>query len=127
MPCENLHEQFTRNYFFFMIIQDLFAPLTDLEAMCHRFELDIRILNEIRTTRYLRGRTPVLKLGNIDLTWEYAQDTQDHARFVDMLHLSPQVFDVILYIIHDHPIFQNNSNNPQDPTCRHSLLNGLIR
>jgi len=75
MPRENLHEQFTRNYVFFMIIRDLFALLTDLEAMCRRFELNIRILNEIRTTRYLRGRTHVLKLGNIDLAWEYAQDT----------------------------------------------------
>ena len=115
MPRENLHEQFTRNYVFFMIIWDLFALLTDLEAMCRRFELDIRILNEIRTTRYLHGRTHVLKLGNIDLAWEYAQDTRDHARFVDMLRVSPQVFDVILYFIHDHPVFQNNSNNPQAP------------
>ena len=101
--------------FFFMIIQDLFVPLTDLEAMCRCFKLDIRILNEIRTTRYLHGRTHVLKLGNIDLAWEYAQDTRDHARFVDMLRVSPQVFDVILYFIHDHPVFQNNSNNPQAP------------
>ena len=96
--------------YFFMIIWDLFVLLTDLEAMCRRFELDIRILKEIRTTRYLRARTPVLKLGNIDLTWEYAWDTRDHAHFVDMLHVLPQVFDVILYFIHNHPMFQNNSS-----------------
>jgi hypothetical protein len=32
-----------------------------------------------------------------------------------MLRVSPQVFDVILYFIHDHPVFYNNSNNPQAP------------
>ena len=96
-------------------IWDLFTPLTDLEALCCRFELDVRIFHEIKTTQYLHGQTPVLKLGNIDIAWEYALNTRDHACFVDMLHISPQVFDVILYFIHDHPVFHNNSNNPQAP------------
>src|ERR1700722_7995687 len=30
-----------------------------------------------------------------------------------MLRVSPEVFDTILCLIHDHPIFYNNSNNPQ--------------
>ena len=118
MPRQNLHRQYTRTYVFFMLLRDLFNPLDDLddlEALCQQFELDIRILNEIRTSRYLRGRSPVLKLGNIHLAWEYAQNPRDHERFVNMLRVSPQVFDVILYFIHDQPIFQNNSNNPQAP------------
>ena len=47
MPRKNLHEQFTRNYVFFMIIQDLFTPLTNLEDMGRQLELDLRILHEI--------------------------------------------------------------------------------
>ena len=66
MPRETLHENFTRNYVFFMILRDLF----DLEKMCRRFQLDLRILHQI-TARYLRGRTPVLKLGNIELAWKF--------------------------------------------------------
>ena len=80
-----------------------------------KFELDIQILNEIWTSRYLHGWSPVLKLGNIHLAWEYAQNPCDHEHFVNMLWVSPQVFDVILYFIHNHTIFQNNSNNPQAP------------
>lgn len=53
----------------------------------------------------------MLKLGNIDLAWEYAQSR----RFVDMLRVSPEVFDVILTLIGDHPVFHNNSDNPQAP------------
>jgi hypothetical protein len=58
-----------------MIIWDLFALLTDLEVLCRCFELNIWILHDIKTTCYLCGQTLVLKLGNIDLAWEYARDT----------------------------------------------------
>ena len=98
-----------------MILQDFLTPLNDLEELCNRFDLDMRILQEIRTTRYLRGRSLVLKLGNIDLAWEYAQSPADHHRFINMLRVSPEVFDVILSFIHDNPVFHNNSNNPQAP------------
>ncbi|KAF9043878.1 hypothetical protein BDZ89DRAFT_943491 [Hymenopellis radicata] len=32
-----------------------------------------------------------------------------------MLRVSPEVFDILLVLIRDHPVFQNNSNNPQAP------------
>ncbi|KAE9395303.1 hypothetical protein BT96DRAFT_1044769, partial [Gymnopus androsaceus JB14] len=32
-----------------------------------------------------------------------------------MVRVSPHVFDFILEMIEDHPVFQNNSNNPQAP------------
>ena len=92
-------DSFTWNYVFFMILQDLFDPLTDLEEMCCCFQLDLCILHGIKTARYSHGWTPVLKLGNIDLAWEYAQNSQDHTHFVDMLWDSPQVFDAILYFM----------------------------
>jgi len=98
-----------------MLLRDFLTPLNDLEGLCNQFDLDMRILQEIRTTRYLRGRSPVLKLGNIDLAWEYAQSPADHHRFINMLRVSPEVFDVILSFIHDNPVFHNNSNNPQAP------------
>lgn len=55
----------------------------------------------------------MLKLGNLGLAWEYAQSPADHKRFVNMVRVSPQVFDVISALIEDHPTFQNNSNSPQ--------------
>jgi hypothetical protein len=41
MPRKNLHEQFTQNYVFFMIIQDLFTLFTNLEDMGRQLELDL--------------------------------------------------------------------------------------
>ena len=32
-----------------------------------------------------------------------------------MLRVSPQVFQTLLWLIEDHPVFQNNSNNFQTP------------
>jgi len=53
--------------YIFMILQDFLTPLNDLEELCNWFDLDMQILQEIRTTYYLQGHSPVLKLGNINL------------------------------------------------------------
>jgi hypothetical protein len=66
-------------YVFFMLLWDFLTPLNDLEELnwiCRLFR---------RTTHYLQGRSPVLKLGNIDLAWEYAQSPADHHCFINML------------------------------------------
>src|ERR1700722_18409375 len=91
----------------------LFTPTTNLEDLCRQHDLDRRVLLAIKQTRYINGRSPVLKLGNLSLAWEFAQSPSDHKHFVNMLKVSPEVFDTILCLIHDHPIFYNNSNNPQ--------------
>ena len=113
MPRLNIHQQYLRSYIIFMIIRELFTPALDLEQLCDQFDIDLQSLQAIRGTRYLAGRSPVLKLGNLGLAWEYAQNPADYKRFVNMVWVSPQVFDVILALIEDHPAFQNNSNNPQ--------------
>ena len=115
MPQTPLHERFRRMYIFFMIMWDFLTPLNDLKELCNQFDLDMWILQEIRTTHYLWGCSPVPKLGNINLAWEYAQSLADHHCFINMLCVSPDVFDVILSFIHDNPVFYNNSNNPQAP------------
>src|SRR5882762_2868176 len=115
MPQTPLHKRLRRMYIFFMIMWDFLTPLNDLKELCNQFDLDMWILQEIRTTRYLWGCSPVLKLGNINLPWEYAQSPADHHCFINMLCVSPDVFDVILSFIHDNPVFYNNSNNPQAP------------
>ena len=75
MPRLSLHAQFS---ILFMLLRDMLTPLNDLEALCQQLNLDIRILEMIKNTRYLQARSPVLKLGNIDLAWEYAQSPNDH-------------------------------------------------
>lgn len=95
--------------------EDLDDP--DLEEICQRLLLDLDTVRIISQSRYLRGRKPVEKAGNIHLAWKYAEsgDVHDEARFTSMLRVSPVVFDVLIQLIKDHPIFQNNSNNPQSP------------
>ncbi|KIM55548.1 hypothetical protein SCLCIDRAFT_75732, partial [Scleroderma citrinum Foug A] len=34
--------------------------------------------------------------------------------FVNMLHVSPEVFQAIVTLIRDHPIYSNNSGNSQE-------------
>jgi hypothetical protein len=55
----------------------------------------------------------VAKARNIHLAWEFALNVFDHHRFVNMLRVSPDVFQVLLDLIEDHPVFQNDSNNAQ--------------
>ncbi|KAJ8582016.1 hypothetical protein M405DRAFT_687472, partial [Rhizopogon salebrosus TDB-379] len=76
--------------------------------------MDINCLLAIQQARYLQSRTPVLKSGNLHLAWEWAQSPADHHRFVNMLRVSPEVFQVILGLIEDHPVFHNESNQAQE-------------
>ena len=43
------------------------------------------------------------------------KDPAQHKRFQHMLRVSPYVFQVIVELIKDHPVFHNNSNNTQAP------------
>ncbi|KAL0960776.1 hypothetical protein HGRIS_005797 [Hohenbuehelia grisea] len=110
-----LHDEFIHNYALYMTIRNILAPETDYHLLAQQLHIDAEILIALRDTRYLQGRKPVLKLGNLHLVWEYAQDSRDHHRFVQMLRVTPEVFDVLLILIRDHPIFQSNSNRPQAP------------
>jgi len=69
----------------------------------------------ILLTCYLNGRHHVAKQGNLHIAWEYAQNPADHHRFISLLRVTPSIFNIILTLIEDHPIFVNNSNNAQTP------------
>jgi hypothetical protein len=99
-----------------MAIRDLVNPPSDdIYQKAEQIKLDLAILEGIQNTRYLRGRSEVAKSGNLHLAWEFAQKPEDHGRFVNMLRVSPFVFEFILLLIKDHPVFTNNSHNPQAP------------
>jgi len=113
MPTKNLHEKTLRAYVVYMLLRDLFTPSDNVEDTYRNLGVDIESIMKIKKTRYLRGRRPVIKLGNLNLAWEYAQSPSDHKRFVNMLRVSPEVFDTLLLFINDDPVFQNNSTSPQ--------------
>jgi hypothetical protein len=91
----------------------LFASIDDRFA---ELDLDFKIMLAILQTRYLHGRgRPVPKAGNFHLAWEYAQSPEHHHRFVNMLRMSPEAFQLLFTLVHDHPVFMNRSNNAQTP------------
>ena len=46
---------------------------------------------------------------------QYIQNESDHHCFTNMLCISPTVFQILLDLIREYPIFYNCSNNPQTP------------
>ncbi|KIK90478.1 hypothetical protein PAXRUDRAFT_801702, partial [Paxillus rubicundulus Ve08.2h10] len=77
--------------------------------------LDISCILAIQQTHYLQGRSVVPKASTLHLAWQYIQNESNHHRFTHLLRVSPTVFEVLLDLIQDHPIFTNNSNNSQTP------------
>ena len=72
-------------------------------------------LTQTSRTCYLWDHPQVIKSGQLHLAWNYAQNPEDHQCFINMLQVSPGVFQVLLNLIEEHSIFQNNSNNSQRP------------
>jgi len=106
----------TMAYLYFMLTRDLTNPFPSIEAACHQFNIDIAVLYALQDVCYLSGRDHhVPKAGNMHLAWEYARDPADHHRFINMLRISPHVFDILVELIEGHAVFQNHSNNSQVP------------
>ncbi|KAF8841323.1 hypothetical protein BDN67DRAFT_858634, partial [Paxillus ammoniavirescens] len=101
-------------YILLMISWAISHPPETLEDLAQELNLDIGCILAIHQTRYLQGRPPVLKSSSLHLAWEYAQSPSDHHRFINMLCVSPEVFQVILSLIENHPVFFNNSGNAQE-------------
>ena len=57
----------------------------------------------------------VPKAGNMHLAWVFKENPLLHSRFEQMLRISPYIFDTVLSLIEDHPVFRNDSNHPQTP------------
>ena len=112
-------ERVIHAYHLYMLIRELFRRPSspkrarDFEQLCAAFQDDIRILHAIQSTRYLRPRLRVPRVGNLASVWKYAEDPAFHPHFQSMLRVSLLIFDIILNLIKDHPIFHSNSNVPQ--------------
>ncbi|KAF9032579.1 hypothetical protein BJ165DRAFT_1410751 [Panaeolus papilionaceus] len=88
--------------------------IIDLDEALIQLHQNITLFNKIRNTRYFNPREPIPKAGNIHLAFEYAENPNQHHLFVQMLRVSPLVFNVILELIKDHLVF-HNSHRPQKP------------
>jgi len=118
MPITSVHQKYLNDYILSMLLRNVFTPgdRRTLEHLQKQSDLDIKALLAILLTRYPNGRdTPVPKAGNLHLAWQYAENPAHHHRFVDMLRVTPLVFQTILTLIEEHPVFMNNSNNGQTP------------
>jgi hypothetical protein len=86
-----------------------------LEYRWRENDLDINTLLSILLTCYPNGWPTVPKLGNMGLAWNFAENPGNHHCFVNMLHVTPLVFQTILMLIEEHPVFTKNSNNAHTP------------
>ena len=99
-----------------MIIRDSINLEKDVDELIKQLEMDKEILEDICQTCYLQGHSFCIpKQQNISLAWKYAQNPADYQCFMNMLCVSPQVFQALLHLIEDHAFFQNNSKNCQTP------------
>jgi len=119
MSQKTYHSQVIHQYTYLLstILCDiiLLAPDHNLERITENLNFDISVIFAIHNTHYLQTHSKVPKSGNLHLAWEYSKNLEDHSRFINMLHVSPCVFEFILDLIKDHKVFHNNSNIPQTP------------
>ncbi|GLB45647.1 hypothetical protein LshimejAT787_2500390 [Lyophyllum shimeji] len=115
MPPVSLHKKTLQAYVLLMATRSIFMPFESLEEACQQFDLDLATILAVEETRYLNRRSPVPKAGNLHLAWVYSENPDHHDRFINMLHVSPHVFQIILILIENHPIFTNYSNLGQTP------------
>jgi hypothetical protein len=115
MPRQSYHSLVMHAYFLHMGLRDLISPAEDVDDAAKQLESDIKILKGIKQNQYLRGCTRVIKSGQLHLAWNYAWSPEDRQGFINMLRVSPSVFQVLLHLIEEHPAFQNNFNNSQKP------------
>ncbi|KAF8800519.1 hypothetical protein BYT27DRAFT_7041428, partial [Phlegmacium glaucopus] len=117
MPSQTVHKQLLNDYIMSMMFRQLFTPpkRRTIKHMRQESMLDLDSLIAILSSRYPNGQHRVPKAGNLHLAWEYAQNPSDYHRFINMLRVTPLVFQTILNLIEEHPVFTNHSNNTQTP------------
>ncbi|KAF8812873.1 hypothetical protein BYT27DRAFT_7085902 [Phlegmacium glaucopus] len=117
MPPLSVHDDLLNQYILSMLMCQIFTPM-DQQTLEHRRrenDLDINTLLSILLTHYPNGRPTVPRLGNMQLVWDFAENPANHHHFISMLRVTPIVFQTILTLIEEHPVFTNNSNNAQTP------------
>ncbi|KIK82229.1 hypothetical protein PAXRUDRAFT_96959, partial [Paxillus rubicundulus Ve08.2h10] len=112
MARKTLHDQYLSLYLFYVVIQTLLHPKITPDEAAQHLNLDISCILAIQQTRYLQGRSVVPKASTLHLAWQYTQNESNHHHFTHLLCVSPTVFEVLLDLIQDHPIFTNNSQTP---------------
>lgn len=115
MARTSQHRRILKAYAYYIMSRSVMFPAKTLDKLVRELALDMETIKVIVQTRYLNGRPPVLKAGNLHLAWEYAQSPQDHHRFIQMLRVTPKSFQFLLNLIEVHPIFQTCSPRPQTP------------
>ena len=117
MPLISIHRDLLNQYLISMLMQEVFWPADQqsLEVIWEQNGLDVSALLSILLTHYPNGWTTVPKSGNMHLAWDFMQDPAHHNRYTNMLQVSPLVFDTILTLIKEHPVFTNSFNNSQTP------------
>jgi len=101
MPQIKVHDDLVNQYILSMLMRQIFTPAErqTLEHRQRQNDLDINSLLSILLTRYPNGRPTVPKLGNLGLAWDFAENPANHHRFVNMLCVTPLVFQTILILI----------------------------
>jgi len=117
MPHISVHQDLLNQYILLMLMWGIFTPANQqsIELMHKQNDVDIMALLSILLTQYPNGQTTVPKSGNIHLAWDFAKSPANHDRFINMLQVSPLVFQTILTLIEEHPVFTNGSYNGQIP------------
>ncbi|KAF4614110.1 hypothetical protein D9613_008205 [Agrocybe pediades] len=115
MPSRTERQILLDAYILSMMTKDVLFPPEDLVESADSLQTHLATIALIEETRYLNERPSVPKNGNINLAWEYASDSAHHKRFLNMLRVSPKVFNTLLDLIQDHPVFQSTNNHPQVP------------
>ncbi|KAG6817989.1 hypothetical protein H0H93_006887 [Arthromyces matolae] len=116
MAADMSRQDIIHTYLVVMLCQNSFTPFQSFEDACLRFNADATTVLALYNTRYLNGRDHrVPKAGQLPLAWKYAEDPQDHSRFINMFRVSPFIFQTILQLIQFHPVFTNQSNMAQTP------------
>ena len=72
-----------------MLMHKIFTPAGQqtIEHRQKENDLDLNTLLTILLTCYPNGRPTVLKLGNMGLAWDYAENLANHHLFVKMFHV----------------------------------------
>ena len=112
-------ERIIRAYYLWILVRELLRKRPSSKHTRHfkqlyeAFKDDIQVIRAIQGTQYLNPRLRVPRIGNLESVWKYAEDPSFHTHFESMLRVSPLIFDIILNLIKDHPVFHSNSNIPQ--------------
>ncbi|KAJ7815912.1 hypothetical protein B0H13DRAFT_1923917 [Mycena leptocephala] len=91
------------------------ASFSDIEDdfLAARGQMILRLMTEIEATRVIDPMPRIEKASQLYLLDEWRAIS--HPNFRKKLRVEPEVFDGLHELIVDHPIFQNNSGNPQLP------------